>query len=128
MISPATAEVMSTFHTTDATLGAFVTSVYLLGYATGPLVLAPLSEIHGRAIVYNCCNVFFLIFSIACAVANSLGSLIVFRLLAGIAASCPVTIGAGTIADLIPLERRGLAMALWIMGPLLGPTVGPLGM
>lgn len=117
---------METFQSTNETYGAFVTSVYVLGYAFGPLVIAPMSELYGRVIVYNVCNTFFLIFSIACAVANSLNSLIVFRLFAGIAASCPMTLGAGTIADLMPLEKRGAAMACWIMGPLIGPTVGPL--
>lgn len=103
-----------------------MTSVYVLGYAFGPLVIAPMSELYGRVIVYNVCNTFFLLFSIACAVANSLSSLIVFRLFAGIAASCPITLGAGTIADLMPLEKRGAAMACWLMGPLIGPAVGPL--
>jgi MFS family permease len=118
---------MATFHSTNETLSAFVTSVYLLGYSFGPLVIAPLSELYGRAIVYNICNSIFLIFSIACALANNLSALIVFRLFAGIAASCPITLGAGTIADMIPLEKRGLAMASWVMGPLVGPTFGPLG-
>jgi MFS family permease len=118
---------MESFHSTNETLAAFVTSVYLLGYAFGPLVIAPLSEIYGRVILYNACNFMFVIFSIACAVANNLGSLIVFRLCAGIAASCPLTLGPGSIADMIPLERRGLAMAAFVVGPLLGPTVGPLG-
>ena len=127
IISPATADVMKRFNSTNETLGAFVTSIYLLGYCFGPLVIAPLSEIYGRAIVYNVCNTIFLVFSIACAVANNLGALIAFRLLAGIGASCPITLGAGTIADMIPLEKRGLAMVSWIMGPLIGPTVGPLG-
>lgn len=127
MIAPATADVMTTFHSTNETLGAFVTSVYLLGYVFGPLLLAPLSELYGRSIVYNVCNFIFLIFNIACALANNLSALIVFRFFTGIAASCPITLGAGTIADMIPLERRGLAMASWIAGPIIGPTVGPLG-
>ena len=118
---------MTTFGSENETLGAFVTSVYLLGYAFGPLVLAPLSELYGRTIVYNICNFGFLVFSIACALANTLNALIVFRFFVGIAASCPITLGAGTIADLIPLEKRGLAMAGWIMGPIIGPTFGPLG-
>jgi len=118
---------MRDFNNTNQTLGAFVTSVYLLGYAFGPLVIAPLSELYGRQIVYNVNNVLFLVFTIACAVSNSLGALITFRFLVGIAASCPITLGAGTIADMVPLERRGSAMALWIMGPIFGPTIGPLG-
>ncbi|KAF2658464.1 MFS general substrate transporter [Lophiostoma macrostomum CBS 122681] len=126
IIAPATAEVMETFHSTDATLGAFVTSVYLLGYTSGPLVLAPLSELYGRQIVYNVCNLLFLIWTIACAVANNMAALIVFRLFSGIASSCAITLGAGTIADMIVREKRGAAMALWLLGPLVGPTVGPL--
>lgn len=117
---------METFHSTNENLGAFVTSVYILGYAFGPLVIAPLSELYGRLVVYNVCNFIFLVFSIACAVANNLSALIVFRLLAGIAASCPITLGSGTIADIMPLEQRGKAMASYIMGPLVGPTFGPL--
>lgn len=117
---------MKTFHSTNETLGAFVTSVYLLGYVFGPLVFAPMSEIYGRSIVYNVCNFIFLIFSIACALANSLSALIIFRFFAGIAASCPITLGMGTVADLVRLERRGAVTGLMFLGPLLGPTVGPL--
>jgi MFS family permease len=119
---------MRHFGSTNETLGAFVTSIYILGYAFGPLVIAPLSEMYGRSLLYNINNLLFLIFTIACAVANSLGALIAFRFLVGIAASAPITLGAGTIADIIPVERRGAAMALWIMGPIFGPTIGPLSM
>ena len=127
MPAPASGEIMATFRSTNETLGAFVTSVYLLGYSFGPLVIAPLSELYGRAVIYNVCNSIFFVFCIACALANNLAALIVFRLFAGIAGSCPITLGAGTIADMVPLEKRGLAMAFWIMGPVLGPTFGPMG-
>jgi MFS family permease len=29
----------------------------------------------------------------------------------------PMVLGGGTIADLIPREQRGTAMAVWLMGP-----------
>ena len=117
---------MSTFHSTNQTLETFVTSVYLLGYVAGPLLLAPLSEIYGRSVVYHACNAGFLVWSVACALANNLPALIVMRLLAGVAGSAGMTIGAGTIGDMVPLEKRGLAMTGWIFGPVMGPTVGPL--
>jgi len=119
--------VLTTFHSTNATLGALVTTVYLIGYAFGPLAIAPLSELHGRQPLYNACNFLFLAFNVACARATSLSALIAFRFLAGLGASCPVTLGAGTIADLVPVEHRGRAMVGWIMGPVVGPTIGPLG-
>ena len=42
--------------------------------------------------------------------------------------SCPLTIGAGSIADMFVQEHRGSAMAAWAIGPLIGPVVGPVGM
>lgn len=126
MIAPATPLIMTHFHSSSTTIGAFITSVYLLGYTFGPLVIAPLSELYGRTIVYNVCNFIFFIFNVACALSNNLAALIIFRLLAGIGASCPVTIGAGSIADMVSHKRRGLAMAGWLLGPLFGPTLGPL--
>ncbi|KUJ06326.1 MFS general substrate transporter [Mollisia scopiformis] len=124
--APASGEIMATFHSTNETIAVFVTSVYLLGYVFGPLVLAPLSELYGRSIVYNTCNFGFVIWTVACALSNNLSALIVFRFLAGVAGSAPPTIGAGSVADMIPLQKRGMAMMGWIMGPVLGPSVGPL--
>lgn len=117
---------MKEFDNSNPELASFVVSVYLLGFAFGPLFLAPLSELYGRLYIYHTCNVFFVVFNIACAVSNSLESLIGFRLLAGIAGSAPLTIGAGSMADMIRQERRGAAMAIWAMGPLFGPVIGPI--
>lgn len=127
MVAPSVSQMMEDFHSNRKELAPFVVSVYLLGYAFGPLILAPLSELHGRMIIYNVCNVLYLIFTIACAVAPNLSALIVFRLLAGTAGIAPLTIGAGSLADMIPAENRGLAMSAWVLGPVLGPVIGPLG-
>lgn len=128
IFAPGVQDAMAEFQSTNTTLASFVVSIYLMGYSLGPLIIAPLSETYGRMPVYNVCNLLFLIFSIACAVAPNLASLTVFRLLAGFAGCCPVTIGAGSIADIIHREKRGAAMSAWVMGPLFGPVVGPLGM
>jgi MFS family permease len=47
---------MNHFGTTDETLGAFMTTIYLLGYVFGPLAIAPLSEMYGRAIMFRSCS------------------------------------------------------------------------
>lgn len=118
---------MDEFNSTSLELGSFVVSVYPLGYAFGPLVLAPLSEMYGRRIIYNVSNLLFAVFNIACAVSPNLAALVVFRLLAGTAGSAPLTIGAGSLADIIQQKNRGLAMGLWVLGPVLGPAIGPIG-
>ncbi|RYC59851.1 hypothetical protein CHU98_g6370 [Xylaria longipes] len=115
------------FHSTSLEIATFVVSVYLLGFAAGPILLAPLSEIYGRLPVYHACNIGFVAFSVACALAPSLNSLIAFRFLAGLFGVAPVTNGGGTVADMIPQKHRGTVLAVYSFGPLLGPIIGPIG-
>jgi len=122
MFAPGVPQVMRDFGTTSNLLATFVVSVYILGFAFGPLFIGPLSEMYGRLPVYFVNNVLFIIFSIACAVSSSMNMLIGFRFLMGCAGSAPITIGGGTVADLMPVAQRGGAMAIYAMGPLLGPV------
>ncbi|KAL4767747.1 major facilitator superfamily domain-containing protein [Aspergillus nidulans var. acristatus] len=126
MFAPGIKGVMIEFHSSDTMLASFVVSVFVLGYVVGPFVIAPLSELYGRVPLYHACNVMFLVFTIACAVAKTLPQLIVFRLFAGVAGVCPITIGSGTIADMTPQEKRAGIMAVWALGPILGPVAGPV--
>lgn len=126
MFAPGVAEVMKEFHITDDLLGSFVVSVYLLGYAFGPLILAPLSELYGRLVVYHSCNFLFVIMTVTCALSRNMNMLIAFRFLAGTFGSCPLTLGGGSIADMIIQEKRGGVMAIWALGPLMGPVIGPV--
>lgn len=117
---------MREFNSDSEELAAFVVSVYVLGFAAGPLLFAPLSEIYGRTIVYHICNIGFIGFMLGCALAPTLNTLIVFRFLSGVFGACPITNGGGSIADMIPQQRRGAAMAIFSIGPLLGPIIGPV--
>ncbi|PNY27631.1 transporter [Tolypocladium capitatum] len=127
ILAPGIPHVMADFNSTNEELASFIVSVYLVGYCFGPLIIAPLSEIYGRAPLYHVCNVLFVIFSIACAVAPNLAALVVFRFFAGLAGSCPMAIGPASIADLVPRQKRGKVMAAYVFGPLLGPVLGPIG-
>ncbi|KAH6651542.1 fluconazole resistance protein [Truncatella angustata] len=126
IISPGISYIKADLDITNDYAGAFVVSGFLIGYCCGPLIIAPLSELFGRSILYNVCSVMFLAFNIACAVAPSAGSLIVFRIFAGIGGSCPLTLGAASLADFVPSERRGASMTIWTLGPMVGPTIGPI--
>lgn len=53
-------------------------------------------------------------------------SFLACRFLAGFFGVSTITIGPGTIADLMPREERGRAVAVWSVGTILGPTVGPV--
>lgn len=126
MFAPGVPDIMREFGSTNENLATFVVSVYVLGFALGPLIAAPMSEIYGRAICYNIANVLFVVFTICAAVSQNMGMLIAFRFLMGLAGSTPVTNGSGTVSDMFPIHQRGRAMAVWAMGPLLGPCIGPV--
>lgn len=130
------------FHNKSAILDSLTVSIFVLGFAVcisvsrpllfpniiqiGPLILAPLSEIYGRHIVLNCSNAFLTIWQLGCALAPNIGSLVIMRFLGGIGGSACLGIGGGVIADLFPIQQRGLANAMFVVGPLFGPVVGPI--
>ncbi|KAI1128827.1 major facilitator superfamily domain-containing protein [Nemania abortiva] len=125
-LAPGVPEILAEFHNDNTYLATFVVSVFVLGFAFGPLVIAPLGELYGRTIVYHVCNVLFIIFTVACALAADIGMLIAFRFLAGFTGVAVLTNGSGTIIDMLPRDQRGRAIALWSGGPLIGPIIGPI--
>jgi MFS family permease len=48
MFAPGVPELMQEFHSTNIELGTLVVSIYVMGFAFGPMVLAPMSELYGR--------------------------------------------------------------------------------
>ncbi|KAI9697355.1 MAG: hypothetical protein M1820_007861 [Bogoriella megaspora] len=124
--SPATLLIMSDFRSHDKVAGDLITSIYVLGTAIGPMILAPASEIWGRNPIFHICTVTFLFFTLACALSQSMAVLIAFRFLAGCAGAAPLAVGGGTIADLVAVEQRGKYIALFSVGAQLGPIMGPV--
>ena len=87
-------------------------------------VIGPLCELYGRRRLYQICNVLFVIFTLLCGEAKNLGMLLAFRFLAGCVGAAPLTIGAGSISDLMVAKERGRAMAIFSLGLILGPIIG----
>lgn len=46
----------------------------------------------------------------------------VFRFISALACSGPVAIGGGVVADVTTAEKRAKSLAIWALGPLLGPV------
>ncbi|KAF2496338.1 MFS general substrate transporter [Lophium mytilinum] len=126
MFAPGVSFMDADFNNTSTILSSFSVSIFVLGFVLGPLFLSPLSEIYGRRPVLDCSNCFFVIWNLGCALAPNLAALMVMRLLGGIGGSACLTIGGGVIADLFVAEQRGLATAVYSLGALFGPVVGPI--
>jgi MFS family permease len=71
IFAPSVHLVMADLAITDTTIGALQVSIFLFAYAVGPLFLAPLSELYGRAIVLHVGNAVFVAFSIGCGFATT---------------------------------------------------------
>ncbi|KAK0622557.1 major facilitator superfamily domain-containing protein [Immersiella caudata] len=126
ILAPGITSLNEEFGNANEIVGAMTVSIYLLGYVVGPLFLAPLSEIYGRRPVLTGTNMFFLVWQIGCALAPNIESLIVFQFFSGIGGAGCLTLGAGVIADVFRTDERGFAMGIYTLGPLIGPTAGPL--
>lgn len=77
------------------TVVTLTVSVYVLGVAVGPLIVAPLSERYGRLWFYLGANALFIVCNIACALSTNIGMLIGFRALTGCVGAAPAAIGGG---------------------------------
>ena len=62
----------------------------------------------------------------AAAGSNGIATLIVFRFLAGLFGSSPLTNSGGVIADMFGPKQRALALSLFAAAPFLGPVIGPI--
>lgn len=124
MFAPGAALLAKEFHITSSTIVSLTVSIYLAGFAVGPMFIAPLSELYGRLVIYHTCSVVCVGFIIGCALSKTTGMFLAFRFLAGCAASGPAAVGGGTVADVVPPAQRGRAMSLFFVGPLLGPVGG----
>ena len=106
-----------------ATLGV---SLYVLGFALGPLIWAPMSEMFGRQLVFITTYCGLTIFCAACVGAKNIETLLVFRFLSGAFGSSPFTNSGGVIADMFMARERGLALSAFALAPFLGPVIGPI--
>ncbi|THY29399.1 synaptic vesicle transporter [Aureobasidium pullulans] len=107
-------------------VGILGVSLFVLGFAIGPLLWAPLSEIFGRQVLFVTTYGGLTAFNAGAAGSNSMATLIVLRFFAGAIGSSPLTNAGGVIADMFSAQERGLAMTLFAAAPFMGPVLGPI--
>lgn len=126
MVAPALVSLSADLGISTEIQSQLVLSIFVLAYAIGPLFLGPLSEVYGRVHVLQGSNIFFFCWTLGCAFATNKTEMIIFRLLAGLGGSAPLSIGGGVLADCWSPDERGKAISIYSLAPLLGPAVGPI--
>ena len=125
--SPGIPGVMKDFQVSRvvATLG---TSLSMIGYATGPMLWSPLSEVPqvGRNPVYIGTLAIFVLFQLPIVYATNIETVLVFRFLASFFGSPAMALGGATVNDMYLPLKRTYGLGLWELSTWIGPTLGPL--
>lgn len=104
----------------------------LTSYMVSNAIILPmsgwLSQVLGRRRFYMICVLLFTVSSLLCGLAPNLGFLIFFRVLQGIGGGGLQPCSQAIITDSFPLEKRGMAFAVYgvttVLAPAIGPTLG----
>lgn len=101
-------------------------SLFVLGFALGPLLWAPFSELYGRQVVFFGTFLAFVAFNAGAAGSQNIWTLLILRFFGGAFGSSPLTNAGGVVADLFSAKERGLAMSIFSVAPFMGPVLGPI--
>lgn len=127
VFSPSMSQVSKHFGV-SVEVASLASSLYIAGYACGPLIWAPLSELYGRRLPIVVAMLGFGIFNTAVAVSKDLQTLMICRFFSGVFGSSPLINVAAIFADMYDNRTRGTAIALFantvFLGPLIAPCVG----
>ncbi|KAI8097591.1 major facilitator superfamily domain-containing protein [Halteromyces radiatus] len=121
---PGLLSIANYFHASHSAVNASISS-FMIFMGISPLIWATLSEKYGRRKMFLLSSMINIVASFLCICSSNIWMLVVFRGLQSGGANAAHTLGAGVISDIIPIEQRGRAYALFSLGGLLGPIVGP---
>ncbi|KAH7097694.1 MFS general substrate transporter [Auriculariales sp. MPI-PUGE-AT-0066] len=117
--------IQQTFHISP-TVSILPISLFVAGLGCGPLLLAPLSEFFGRAMIYRVSYTAFCVLGVPVALARDPATHLVFRFIQGFAGAAFLSVAGGSVTDLFQDYNVALPMAVYTSSPFLGPVLGPL--
>jgi DHA2 family multidrug resistance protein len=101
----------------------------LTSYIVASAIMTPpigwLSNRFGRRNIFLVAIVGFTVTSMLCGLATSLDQIVLYRLMQGVFGAGLVPLSQAIMLDIFPVEKQGQAMAMWGMGVMLGPILGP---
>ncbi|KAE8446636.1 hypothetical protein EG329_011829 [Mollisiaceae sp. DMI_Dod_QoI] len=103
-------------------------ALYVVGYAMGPMIFSPLSEIAmiGRNPPYVISFILFFVVSIITAVVDNFAALMVLRFLQGFFGSPCLASGGASLQDIYSWSQVPYGFIVWVAAMYCGPALGPL--
>ena len=115
----------------QGTLGATLSEIswVITAYAIGNVIIVPmtswLSAQFGRRNYFATSIIIFTVFSYMCGNAHGIWELVAYRFLQGIGGGALLVTSQTIITESYPPEKRGMAQAIYGLGVIIGPTLGP---
>src|ERR1700690_4078655 len=103
----------------------WVLTSYIVAAAIMTAPVGWMADRFGRKKLFIACVTGFTVASFLCALAQNIEQMVLFRLLQGMAGAALVPLSQAVLLDAYSLEERGQAMAVWGIGVMLGPIMGP---
>jgi DHA2 family multidrug resistance protein len=103
----------------------WVLTSYIVAAAIMTAPIGWLADRFGRKKLFITCVAGFTVASFLCALAQNIEQMVLFRLLQGMAGAALVPLSQAVLLDSYTVEERGSAMAIWGIGVMLGPIMGP---
>ncbi|QRD81343.1 bicyclomycin resistance protein [Aspergillus flavus] len=124
VFAPGTAGVAKAFGVSTE-VGILGTTLFVLGFASGPLIWAPSSELIGRRLPLTVGMFGVAVFSIASAVAKDIQTVIICRFFAGLFGASQLSVVPAVLSDLFNNIHRGPAITVYSLAVFVGPFSGP---
>ena len=103
----------------------WVLTSYVIAAAIMTAPVGWMAARYGRKNLFIACLAGFTISSMLCGAAQTLPQMVMFRLMQGVCGAALVPLSQATMLDIYPFEQRAQAMAIFGMGVMLGPIMGP---
>jgi MFS transporter, DHA2 family, multidrug resistance protein len=110
----------------STTEGTWVITAYAVAEAITVPLTDWLSRQFGRVRLFTMALVAFVVFSVCCGLSRSLGMLVLFRVLQGIAGGPLIPLSSTLMLAVFPKHKSNVALALWGMMTVVAPIFGPI--
>jgi DHA2 family multidrug resistance protein len=104
---------------------AWVLTAYIVASAIATPVTGWLCDRFGQKNIFMASIIGFTVASALCGMSNSLAQIVAARLLQGVFGAALVPLAQVVLMEINPREKQGSAMAVWGMGVMVGPILGP---
>jgi len=112
----------------STTEGAWIITAYAVAEAITVPLTGWLARRYGEVRLFIVCTTAFVLFSVACGLSNSLSSLVLFRILQGLAGGPLIPLSSTLLISVFPKAKANVALSIWglmtVVAPIFGPIIG----